>query len=63
MKISDPPHKVRRPAARKGATVGMKGGAPFKPRRTSFKGKGRQAEFREAPWDTLRDLIYKDRGA
>jgi hypothetical protein len=39
------------------------GGAPFKLRRASFKGKGRQAEFGEAPWEILRDLVYKDRGA
>lgn len=37
--------------------------APFELRRASFKGKGLQAEVREASWDTLRDLIYKDRGA
>ena len=36
--------------------------APFKLRRASFKGKGRQPEFRETSWDALRDLIYKDRG-
>ena len=37
--------------------------APFELRRASFKGKGRQAEFSEAPWESLRDLAYKDRGA
>lgn len=37
--------------------------APFKLRRASFGGKGRQAEFRDAPWESLRDLLYKDRGA
>jgi hypothetical protein len=37
--------------------------APFKLRRASFKGKGRQAELGEASWDQLRDLVYKDRGA
>ncbi|HZU88654.1 MAG TPA: hypothetical protein VE993_05290 [Stellaceae bacterium] len=36
---------------------------PFRLRRASFKGEGRQAELREASWDTLRDLVYKDRGA
>ena len=36
---------------------------PFKLRRASFKGKGRQGELGEASWDTLRDLIYTDRGA
>jgi hypothetical protein len=36
---------------------------PFKLRRASFKGSGRQAEFREASWNRLRDLVYEDRGA
>jgi len=36
---------------------------PFKLRRASFAGKGRRAELREASWDRLRDLAYKDRGA
>jgi hypothetical protein len=68
--------EVRELAAREGVTLrtlverGLhrvvaetKRGAPFKLRRASFKGKGRQAEFGEASWDTLRDLTYKDRGA
>jgi hypothetical protein len=38
-------------------------GAPFKLRRASFKGKGRQAELSEASWETLRDIAYKRRGA
>jgi len=37
--------------------------APFKLRRASFKGNGRQAELGEASWDILRDLTYKGRGA
>jgi len=37
--------------------------APFKLRRASFKGRGRQAEISQASWDSVRDLIYKDRGA
>jgi hypothetical protein len=37
--------------------------APFKLRRASFNGKGLQPELREAPWERLRDLTYKDRGA
>ena len=37
--------------------------APFKLRRASFKGSGWQTELDGAPWDTLRDLAYKDRGA
>jgi hypothetical protein len=37
-------------------------GSPFRLRRASFKGKGLQAEFRDASWETLRDITYKDRG-
>ncbi|MGA8586894.1 MAG: hypothetical protein WB715_24210 [Roseiarcus sp.] len=33
-----------------------KPGAPFKLRRTSFKGKGLQADVRGASWVRLRDL-------
>ena len=68
--------EVRKLAAREGVTLrtlverGLhrivaetERGAPFKLRRVSFKGKGRQAELDEASWDTLRDLAYKDRGA
>jgi hypothetical protein len=40
-----------------------KTGAAFKLRQASFKGKGIQAEFRDAPWDRIRDLTYQDRGA
>ncbi|HEV2100488.1 MAG TPA: hypothetical protein VGR45_16405 [Stellaceae bacterium] len=36
--------------------------APFKLRRASFKGKGRQPEFRETSWDALRDLVYQNHG-
>jgi hypothetical protein len=69
-------HEVRELAAREGVTLRtlMERGlrrvvaeaqraAPFKLRRASFQGKGRQAELSEASWDTLRDLVYKDRGA
>jgi hypothetical protein len=69
-------HDARKLAAREGVTVrtlverGLyrvlaeaNGGAPFKLRRASFKGKGRQPEFRDASWDSLRDLTYRDRGA
>lgn len=68
--------EVRELAAREGVTLrtlverglhhivaDTKRGAPFKLRRASFKGKGRQAELREASWEMLRDLAYKDRGA
>jgi hypothetical protein len=67
--------EVRELAAREGITLrtlverglycvisDTKRGAPFKLRRASFKGKGRQAELSEASWDTLRDLAYKGRG-
>lgn len=37
--------------------------ARFKLRRASFNGNGLQAELGEAPWEQLRDLAYKDRGA
>ena len=37
--------------------------APFKLRRASFKGQGRQPEVSGSSWETLRDLIYRDRGA
>jgi hypothetical protein len=69
-------HEVRELAAREGVTLrtlverglhhvvaDTKSGAQFKLRRASFKGKGRQAELREASWELLRDLAYKDRGA
>jgi hypothetical protein len=68
--------EVRELAAREGVTLrtlverglhrvvaDTKRGAPFKLRRASFKGKGRQTEFGKASWDTLRDLTYGDRGA
>ena len=35
--------------------------APFKLRRTSFKGEGLQADMRGASWDRLRDLVYEAR--
>jgi hypothetical protein len=67
--------EVRELAAREGITLrtlverglyrvisDTKRGAPFKLRRASFKGQGRQAELSEASWDTLRDLAYKGRG-
>ena len=38
-------------------------GTPFKLRRATFRGTGQQAEFRDAPWDRLRDTVYRDRGA
>ena len=38
-------------------------GAPFKLRRASFRGQGLRGELREADWDAIRELTYKDRGA
>jgi hypothetical protein len=68
--------EVRELAAREGVTLrtlverGLyrivaetKDSAPFKLRQASFKGKGLQEEVGEASWDSMRDLIYKDRGA
>ncbi|MFZ3237039.1 MAG: hypothetical protein WA417_09000 [Stellaceae bacterium] len=68
--------EVREVAAREGVTLrtlverGLhrivaesKHRPPFKLRRASFNGNGRQPEFCEASWDKLRDLIYEDRGA
>ena len=35
----------------------------FKLRRASFKGKGLQADLRDASWDSIRDLAYEGRGS
>jgi hypothetical protein len=75
--ISDPLlREVRELAAREGVTLrtlverglhrviaDTERHAPFKLRRASYKGTGRQAEISQASWDSVRDLIYKDRGA
>jgi hypothetical protein len=77
VEISDPLlREVRELAAREGVTLrtlaerGLyrviseaNGGARFKLRRASFKGKGRRPKLRDASWGTLRDLAYEDRGA
>jgi len=68
--------EVRSLAAREGVTLrtmverGLhrvvaetKHAAPFKLRKASVMGKGMRPELRDASWDTLRDLIYKGRGA
>lgn len=68
--------EVRQIAAREGVTLrtlverGLRrviaetaSSAPFKLRRASYKGKGQAAEFRDASWDVLRDLAYRNRGA
>jgi hypothetical protein len=68
--------QARKIAAREGVTLrtlverGLhrvvaetKPGAAFKLRRASYKGKGLQPEARSASWETLRDLVYRDRGA
>jgi hypothetical protein len=36
--------------------------APFKLRRASSKGRGRQAAVRDATWEKVRELVYEDRG-
>lgn len=38
-------------------------GSPFKLRRATFCGAGRQPEFADAAWGQVRDAIYRDRGA
>jgi hypothetical protein len=68
--------QVRELAAREGVTLrtlverglhhvvaDTQRGAPFKLRRASFKGKWRHPELRDASWEMLPDLAYKDRGA
>jgi antitoxin component of RelBE/YafQ-DinJ toxin-antitoxin module len=37
-------------------------GPPFKLRRASFRGNGRQPEFEDACWEQIRDAIYQGRG-
>jgi hypothetical protein len=77
IEISDPLlREARKLAEREGVTLralverGLrrvvaetKPGAPFKLRRASFKGKGLQADLRDASWERLRDLAYEGRGA
>lgn len=76
IEISDPLlHEARKLAAREGVTLrtlverGLhrvvaetKRGASFRLRRASFKGKGRQAELRDATWERVRDIAYEGRG-
>jgi len=38
-------------------------GSPFKLRRATFRGTGRQPEFADASWEKVRDAVYRDRGA
>jgi hypothetical protein len=67
--------EARKAAAREGVTLrtlverGLhrvvaetRSSAPFKLRRASFKGRGLQAEQRDASWEKLRDLVYEGRG-
>ena len=66
---------ARKLAAREGITLRMlierglrhviaetKQSKPFKLRDAGFEGRGLQAEFRDASWEQLRDLIYEGRG-
>ena len=68
--------EARRLAAREGVTLralverglhrvvtDMAAHAPFQLRKASFKGTGLQPEFRQAPWERLRDAAYDHRGA
>lgn len=77
IEISDPLlREARELAAREGITfrtlverglrrviAERKPDTPFKLRRASFKGRGLQADLRNASWDKLRDLAYEGRGA
>jgi hypothetical protein len=67
--------EVRRLAARQGVTLralverGLhrvvaetKDEKPFRLRKASFKGNGLQPEMRDASWDRLREVIYRDHG-
>jgi hypothetical protein len=35
---------------------------PFKLRHVTFKDRGLRPELRDAPWSTIRDMIYEGRG-
>lgn len=75
IEISDPLLKeARKLAAREGLTlktlverglslVVREARKPsFKLRQVAFKGKGMQAEFRDASWEELSDAVYEGRG-
>jgi hypothetical protein len=76
IEISDPLLKqARKVAAREGVTLrtleerGLsrvvgenKNPVSFRLRRAAFKGKGLQAEFRDAPWETISEAAYEGRG-
>jgi len=76
IEISDPLLKqARRVAAREGVTLrtlverGLsrvvgENNKPisFKLRRAAFKGKGLQAEFRDASWEAVSEAAYEGRG-
>ncbi len=68
-------HEARDIAARKGMTLraiveqGLRHvideanrRQPFKLRQAGFGGSGLQAGFEEAPWEQVRDTIYRGRG-
>ena len=74
--IADPILKdARKLAAREGITVkalvelGLRRiiaekrrSGPFRLRKASFKGRGLQADVKDAGWDRLRELAYEGRG-
>jgi hypothetical protein len=76
IEISDPLlEKARRLAAREGVTLrtlverGLsrvisetKKPGSFKLRRAAFRGKGLQAEFGDASWESIREAAYEGRG-
>lgn len=39
-----------------------KAGRPFKLHKATFKGKGLQSDFIDAPWDKIRSAVYEDHG-
>jgi hypothetical protein len=76
IEISDPLlTQARKMAAREGVTLrtlverGLsrvvsetKKPGSFKLRRATFKGRGLQAEFRDASWETISEAVYEGRG-
>ena len=76
VEIADPLLKqAREVAAREGVTLNAlierglervideaRNPGPFKLRRAAFKGKGLQAEFRDASWETISEVAYEGRG-
>lgn len=76
IEIADPLlRKARKLATREGVTLralverglsrvvnDTKKPASFKLRRAAFKGRGLQAEFRDASWEAIREAAYEGHG-